>query len=515
MGGGTVNDNFSPQTRRMLDRAQRLANQHGREQGSLVDLLAAFIDEIDPETSHILDWPTNSWIALRADLPTAPAPNDDELTPSLPHQWSAEAARAIARAQEIAITFSRFEPIQSTDVLVALMELGDDLSMFFARHGIESDRTIRDFHAGRQPPLIELPADLDWKSAGHPDRTDLFQILDANLNRAREGLRVFEEYARFILSSSSLMPQIKEARHQLTEIEQSLPISSLLAARDTQADVGTAHTSPSEMNRQTAADVARASIKRVQEGLRSIEEFGKIVEPKASEIAKQLRYRVYQLERLMHMEDRSRDRLAEARLYWLCDPHSLKHDLEWTIRQALAGGVDVIQLRDKESSDRQILQIARQIRDWTQATNTLFIVNDRPDIARLAFADGVHVGQEELTVRDARRILGPEGIVGISTHSIEQARSATHDGAHYLGVGPLFPSKTKSFDHHVGLELVREVAREITLPWFAIGGIDLSNVRQVKEAGATRIAVSSAIGASDDPKSIASQLQNLLSDGEA
>jgi thiamine-phosphate pyrophosphorylase len=498
----------------MLDRAQRLAHQQGRTQGSLIDLLAAFIDEIDPQTPHILDSPIHQWTALRSDLPTASPFSDDNLLAGVPHQWSVEAARAIARAQEIAIAFSRFETIQSTDVLISLLESAKEWSDLLGRHGIESTRLVQQFHASRQPALIELPADLDWKSAGHPDQTDLFQILDANLNRSREGLRVFEEYARFIQSSSVLMPQIKEARHQLIAIEQSLPLSSLLAARNTQADVGTMHTSASEMNRQTAADVARASIKRVQEGLRSIEEFGKIVEPKVSELAKQLRYRIYQLERLIHLEDRSRDGLADAQLYWLCDPHGLKHDLEWTVRQALVGGVDVVQLRDKKSTDRQILEIARRIREWTRDAGALFIMNDRPDLARLAMADGVHVGQEELTVRDARRILGPEGIVGVSTHSIEQARSATFDGAEYLGVGPVFPSETKSFERFVGLELVREVAVEITLPCFAIGGIDLSNAQQVAQAGARRIAVSRAISASDDPKSTAAQLRKLLPGGE-
>jgi thiamine-phosphate pyrophosphorylase len=494
----------------MLDRAQRLAARHGRAQGTLVDLLAAFIDEIDPETSHILDSPTHGWTALRSDLPTALPSSDDDLLASPPHQWSADAAKAIARAQEIAIAFSRFEPIQTTDVLIGLMELGHDLNDLFVQHGIESERLISRFHASRQPPLIELPADLDWKSAGHPDRTDLFQILDANINRVREGLRVFEEFARFIQANSLLLPQIKAARHQLTEIERCLPLSSLLASRDTQSDVGTSHTSSSEMSRDTAADVARASMKRAQEGLRSIEEFGKIVEPKVSELAKELRYRIYQLERLIHLEVRSREELAGIQLYWLCDPHALKHDLEWTVRQAIVGGVDAIQLRDKKSSDRQCLQIAQKLRQWTRESRALFIMNDRPDLARLAFADGVHVGQDELTVRDARRILGPEGIVGVSTHSIEQARSATLDGANYLGVGPIFPSKTKSFDRHVGIELVREVGTEITLPWFAIGGIDLSNVRQVAKAGATRIAVSSGIGESDDPKSTAAQLRQIL-----
>ena len=126
-------------------------------------------------------------------------------------------------------------------------------------------------------------------------------------------------------------------------------------------------------------------------------------------------------------------------------------------------------------------------------TATLLIINDRPDLAALAQADGVHVGQEELSVKDARSIVGPDVLIGVSAHSIEQARQAVLDGANYLGVGPTFPSGTKQFDHFPGVELLRAVAAEIRLPAFAIGGITRENLGQVKSAGFTRMAVSGAI----------------------
>ena len=133
----------------------------------------------------------------------------------------------------------------------------------------------------------------------------------------------------------------------------------------------------------------------------------------------------------------------------------------------------------------------------------------------LAEADGVHVGQDELPVRDARRIVGPDRLVGVSTHTIEQARQAVLEGADYLGVGPTFPSGTKSFESFAGLEFVRQVASEITLPWFAIGGIDANNLIEVQSAGASRIAVSGAILNATDPHRAASELLSALASGFA
>jgi thiamine-phosphate pyrophosphorylase len=137
-------------------------------------------------------------------------------------------------------------------------------------------------------------------------------------------------------------------------------------------------------------------------------------------------------------------------------------------------------------------------------------MNDRPDLAVLCDADGVHVGQDELTVRDVRRIVGPDRLVGVSTHDIEQARQAVLDGADYLGVGPVFPSDTKSFDAFAGLEFVRQAAAEITRPWFAIGGITAANLADVTAAGAERIAIGAAICAADDPADATRALRSRL-----
>jgi thiamine-phosphate pyrophosphorylase len=167
--------------------------------------------------------------------------------------------------------------------------------------------------------------------------------------------------------------------------------------------------------------------------------------------------------------------------------------------QLLAAGVHVLQLRDKLLDDRELLARARRLRELTRGTDVLFIVNDRPDLAVLAEADGVHVGQDDLPLKDARKIVGPDMLIGVSTHSIEQARQAVLDGANYLGLGPTFPSGTKEFERFPGLDFLRRAAAEITLPAFAIGGITLGNLPQVLAAGIRRVAVGQAIVGAASP----------------
>ncbi len=140
----------------------------------------------------------------------------------------------------------------------------------------------------------------------------------------------------------------------------------------------------------------------------------------------------------------------------------------------------------------------------------LFIVNDRPDIARLVEADGVHLGQDDLPVREARRILGPEALIGVSTHNLEQVRQAILDGASYLGVGPIFPSETKDFEDLAGPEFVRQAMAETTLPAFVLGGVNRDTIGAAVAAGARRVAVSAAVARADDPRAAAAALLAAL-----
>jgi thiamine-phosphate pyrophosphorylase len=170
----------------------------------------------------------------------------------------------------------------------------------------------------------------------------------------------------------------------------------------------------------------------------------------------------------------------------------------------------MIQLREKDLPDRTLLARARDLREMTRASGVLFIVNDRPDIALLAEADGVHLGQDDLSVREARRLLGPDALIGVSTHNVDQVWEAVQEGASYLGVGPTFPSQTKAFDTFAGLAFVREALTETSLPAFAIGGIHQDNITEVVAAGCWRVAVSHAVCATEDPRTAARQLRAAL-----
>jgi thiamine-phosphate pyrophosphorylase len=338
----------------------------------------------------------------------------------------------------------------------------------------------------------------------------IFRVLDANFNRAGEGLRVLEEYVRLILDDQHLSRCSKQLRHDLGRCASSLPQELLAAARDTQHDVGTAIALPDEYQRTDLAGLLLANQKRVEQSLRCLEEFSKLVDPSLPPQLEQLRYRFYTLGHAMHRTKRSLDRLANARLYVLVDGADTEATCMRRAALLVEGGIDLLQLRDKELNDRTLLARARALRRLTRGTSTLLIVNDRPDIAALADADGVHVGQEELPVADARKIVGPALLIGVSTHTIEQARQAVLDGADYLGCGPTFPSPTKSFTDFPGLAFLREVASEIRLPAFAIGGITPDHTADVLATGFTRIAIQGALEQTDDPLRIVQSLQAML-----
>jgi thiamine-phosphate pyrophosphorylase len=379
------------------------------------------------------------------------------------------------------------------------------------------------------------------------------RVLDASLNRATEGLRVVEDYVRFVLDDRHLTEQFKRLRHDLAAAGRELPLAERHAARDTQADVGTTVSTPSEGERRDAWQVCVASLERVKQSLRSVEEFSKVTKPPATADLRhaagefeRLRYWLYTLEAAVGRTVEANERLGEARLYVLIDGCASEETFATLANELIAARVDVIQLRDKRLSDRELIARGRVLvslcrkrgsrvqplappggcsgdgmddrargyplaepgaRGNTALRLPLVIINDRPDVAAVVDADGVHVGQEEMLVKDARTIVGPRRLVGVSTHSIKQARAAVLDGANYLGVGPTFPSQTKSFDAFPGLDFVRQVAAEIRLPAFAIGGINASNVGEVVAAGLRRVAVSSAVTGDAQPRAAVEALR--------
>jgi thiamine-phosphate pyrophosphorylase len=338
----------------------------------------------------------------------------------------------------------------------------------------------------------------------------LARILDAAANRAREALRVLEDYCRFTLNDAFLSGELKRLRHELADALAVLPNQHLLEARETQRDVGRDLTASGEESRQSLAAVLQANCKRLQEALRSLEEFGKVRSPELGQTLEKLRYQSYTLERAITLGGLARERLADVRLCVLITESACAGPMDRIVQEAAAGGAGMIQLREKHLSDKQLLESARKVRRWTSQAGVLFIVNDRPDIARLANADGVHLGQDDMPVMEARQILGPDLLIGVSTHTLNQVRQAVQDGASYIGVGPTFPSSTKDFAALPGLDFVRDAMRETSLPAFAIGGIGLDNIDQVAAAGARRVAVSQAICQAPNPRGVTESLLKEL-----
>jgi len=341
-----------------------------------------------------------------------------------------------------------------------------------------------------------------------------FRLIDANLNRAREAARVAEEYARFVLDSAEHSRRLKDVRHKLRGLAAVLDAGSgrLLAARDTPGDVGTDIGTPSEAARGSTAEVAAASLKRLEEALRVIEEYAKTERPEAAAAAEALRYETYAIESGLLGP---RGRLRDARLYVIVTAGLCRgRDVADVARAAVRGGAEIIQLREKEMEGREFLAAARRLRAATGELGALFIVNDRVDVAAAAGADGVHLGQTDLPPTEARKLLGPGAIIGVSTHSIEEARRAVADGADYIGVGTIFATQTKVPKRLAGLEYVRAVASETRIPGYPIGGMNADTIPSVLEAGGDRAAVCTAIIAADDIEAAARRIRNLLPERE-
>jgi thiamine-phosphate pyrophosphorylase len=333
----------------------------------------------------------------------------------------------------------------------------------------------------------------------------LYRILDANLDRAREGLRVVEEWCRFGLDDVALVELCKQLRQTLGQWHH----SDFRLARDTPGDVGTELTHAHEEARSDVPAVLQANLCRVQEALRALEEYGKIYDPAMGAACKQMRYQVYTLESKLLIQNR-RGRLQQATLCLVTTPVDR---LIETVEAALQGGVRLVQYRDKEAEDPVRLERAKMLRSLCHQYQALFIVNDRVDIALAVDADGVHLGQQDLPVAAARRLLGADRIIGRSTTNAEELAQALQEGVDYLGVGPVYATPTKTDKAVAGLDYVGYAATHAELPWFAIGGIDVQNLSEVRKAGAERVAVVRAIMKADDPavavRLLLSQLQPL------
>lgn len=338
--------------------------------------------------------------------------------------------------------------------------------------------------------------------------SDIARILDANANRAREALRVMEEAARFLLDDAELTGELKALRHDLAAVLAALP--DLPLHRDTPGDVGTATTTEAERFRASVADVAVAAGKRLSEALRAIEEYAKVLSPPdlAGRI-EALRYRGYELEQRLNVLLRP-GRPRQWRLCLLLTESLCRLDWREVLGQSLDAGADCVQVREKELGAAPLLKRVNEVVSMCRRRASV-IVNDRPDVALLAGADGVHLGQTDLPVAEVRKFVGRQLLIGVSTSRLEEAKRAKCDGADYCGVGPMFPTTTKHKDVIVGPDYLRNYVAWDGLPHLAIGGITPDNAAQLAGVGAKGLAVSSCVCASDEPGEIVAKLLGSIS----
>ena len=337
---------------------------------------------------------------------------------------------------------------------------------------------------------------------------EMNRLLDANINRVSEGIRVVEDVARFVYNQKEFSKELREKRHYLRKLFIQKD-NDFLNSRDTKKDVGIEITKDSLLDKKSnIKHVVLGNFKRIQEGLRSIEEISKIsCDYSISKEIEALRYSFYNLEKEFMGSLKPEIPLG---LYGITAENFSKGRSNYEIvTEMIKSGIKIIQYREKFKSLREKLEEAKILCELCKKNNVLFIVNDHVDIALMVDADGVHVGQEDMPVSEIRKILGANKIIGLSTHSVEDADKAVLQDVDYIGVGPIFPTTTKDRTA-VGIEYMEYVEKNINLPYIAIGGIKEANLLQVVEKGARRIALVSEIVGADDIVEKVDSLNNIM-----
>jgi len=336
------------------------------------------------------------------------------------------------------------------------------------------------------------------------------RIIDANLNRIGEGLRLLEDIARLVLNDATLTQQLKTMRHEILKGDWSFH-QQLLQARDSESDVGISIEVPGDEKQRGLPITAMANARRVQESLRILEEVAKVPATTLkldSEKFKQARFNLYTIEQNLLFKLLRQDKVTHIPgLYVIIDTQALEGRSHIEVaNQVIRGGAKTIQLRDKLRSKKELLFIAQQLRKLCTEHNVLFIMNDYLDLALAADADGVHLGQNDLPLPVARKLLPMDKILGSSVTTLDQAIAAESEGADYIAVGSIYPTPSKETAKVIGLEILRQIRQAVTLPLVAIGGITKDNAAEVMAAGADSVAVISAIAQAKAPEEAARQI---------
>jgi thiamine-phosphate pyrophosphorylase len=339
-----------------------------------------------------------------------------------------------------------------------------------------------------------------------------YRIVDANFNRAREAVRVIEDFCRFALNSAGLCERAKQIRHELSATIDKLDAGRLLSSRDTLGDVGVGKTVERQLDRANLKDCLTAGCKRLTEALRTLAEVTRAENRSVAEAIEKLRYDAYTLEKDIHLFSEPAEKFKPVELYVIISS-SLPADIISLTHRCTAGGADCIQLRAKDIADDTLFAVAVEFVEICRAAHILSMINDRVDVAVAAGADGVHLGQNDLPVEQARKLQLAPLIIGKSTHSLSQLRAACRAHPTYVSLGPVFSTGTKPEAEPVGLDYVRDGTQELAdtgIASVAIGGITPDNVEKVMQAGATRIAVCSAVTEAKDPAAACRALKQKI-----
>ena len=335
----------------------------------------------------------------------------------------------------------------------------------------------------------------------------ILQIIDANLDRAREGLRVLEDWARFGVGENEFVVKIKNFRQILGKHHLEVYKQSRNYVED--ECKGLIHQEQSK--RKTPEQIISSNSGRVQEALRVIEEFSRLYNHELSKIASEIRYEIYTLEiDLLSLSKfkKSKELLKENDLYVITNQ---KENLLEIIEDLLIAGVKIIQYRFKEGTDKNHLEEAIQIKNLCKKYNSLFIINDRVDIVLASNADGIHLVQDDLDLKTARKLLGYSKIIGISANNEIDISNAIKEGCDYIGIGPVFETSTKKNKKPIGIDKIKALTKDLNIPWFAIGGIKTNNISYLKSNGCKKVALVSKLMNSEDPRQDAIMILKKLS----
>jgi thiamine-phosphate pyrophosphorylase len=319
----------------------------------------------------------------------------------------------------------------------------------------------------------------------------ILRMMDANANRATEGLRVAEDIVRFVLDDAKLTSKLKHIRHEIMELLKDVRCG----ARDVSGDVGAVKSTKSEGRRKDILDVFMANIKRAEESVRVFEETSKLFDPRLGPKFKKLRFELYEIEQQAAIKLKKKIKL-DSQLYIITNDSFHSH-IE-IMREAAKAGATVFQYRDKLKVKSVKLKIAKQLSEYAKAHGLTFIVNDDVDIARKVDADGVHLGYKEAVreMRSARKKLGKDKLIGISASNMAEARHAQRLGADYIGFGPVFKTPIKPNAKPTGVKELKRVTKRVMIPVVAIGGVCARTIGQVMASGAASGAVIRYVSAS-------------------